>query len=244
MTSVSTWLFDVDGTLTPSRASMRADFRDWFLRFTRANTVCLVTGSDYGKTVEQVGPEILAAVHTSFNCMGNSIWRAGVEVAHAPFGLPAEVETHLLTALATSPYPVRTGLHIERRRGMVNFSVVGRNAVHDQRRAYYEWDLRHNERRALSQALENAFPGLSCQIAGETGLDIFPRGRDKSQVLERVQGPVRFFGDRMDVGGNDHSLAAAIERAGDGSRAHPVRDFEHTWELLRDYEHQGLLSLA
>ena len=49
------YIFDVDGTLTPSRQKMDEDFSRFFLHFCTMNSVYLVTGSDREKTLEQVG---------------------------------------------------------------------------------------------------------------------------------------------------------------------------------------------
>ena len=49
------FIFDVDGTLTPSRGKIDPQFEEWFKQFITLNTVCLVTGSDRLKTIEQIG---------------------------------------------------------------------------------------------------------------------------------------------------------------------------------------------
>jgi len=49
------FIFDVDGTLTPSRKEMNKEFQDWFSMFMLVNNVYLATGSDAEKTIEQVG---------------------------------------------------------------------------------------------------------------------------------------------------------------------------------------------
>ena len=52
----------------------------------------------------------------------------------------------MLYKLASSRWLTRTGNHIEHRPGLVNFSVVGRNARPSQRKNYYEWDCIIEER--------------------------------------------------------------------------------------------------
>ena len=49
------FIFDVDGTLTPSRKQIEHEFWAPFLIFCRHNDVYLVTGSDRQKTLEQLG---------------------------------------------------------------------------------------------------------------------------------------------------------------------------------------------
>ena len=52
------FIFDVDGTLTPSRKQMDAGFSAKFLIFCCKFDTYLVTGSDKDKTIEQVGSDI------------------------------------------------------------------------------------------------------------------------------------------------------------------------------------------
>jgi hydroxymethylpyrimidine pyrophosphatase-like HAD family hydrolase len=54
------YLFDVDGTLTNSRSLIDPDFKEFFLNFIANHNVCIVTGSDYSKTLEQLGEDISA----------------------------------------------------------------------------------------------------------------------------------------------------------------------------------------
>ena len=49
------FIFDVDGTLTPSRKKIEHEFWAPFLIFCRHHDVYLVTGSDRQKTLEQLG---------------------------------------------------------------------------------------------------------------------------------------------------------------------------------------------
>ena len=52
------FIFDVDGTLTPSRGKIDPDFLQFMLFFSGKNDVYLVTGSDRSKTLEQVGLDL------------------------------------------------------------------------------------------------------------------------------------------------------------------------------------------
>lgn len=235
-TSNVCWLFDVDGTLTPSQGAINPGFQEWFFSFAQRNKVFLVTGGDYAKSVKQLGEAIMGVIHTSFNCTGNSVWVSGQEVYRAKFELPADAKQFLLDWLRNSRYPLRCAPHLEIRAGMANFSIVGRGADPAQRLDYFEWDRVHQERQALAKQFVEQFPGLSCQVGGETGVDIFPRDKDKRQVLAYFERPVFFFGDRMEEGGNDYSLARAIAARNDGSRAYPVQGWEATWRLLQTIE--------
>ena len=90
---------------------------------------------------------------------------------------------------------------------MVNFSVVGRNATMGERKLYVEWDNENNERNSIAKKFKKQFPSIEAVVGGETGIDIYPVGADKGQILRdfNVKNDSFFFGDRMDNDGNDYS---------------------------------------
>lgn len=226
------YIFDVDGTLTPSRGSINRDFEKWFWGFIQLNTVYLATGSDYPKTVEQLGKDICEAVKTCFNCSGNSVWKNGKEIRKNDWELDELQRDFLESKLAESKFHNKTGNHIEERPGMVNFSIVGRNANLEDRFLYRQWDEHKNERATIAKEFNEIFGyEIEVHVAGETGLDIYPKGYNKSQIAEFVKGPTIFFGDKMQPGGNDFPLAKEIMKR-TGGRAIQVKDWKDTWERL------------
>jgi hypothetical protein len=76
------------------------------------------------------------------------------------------------------------------------------------------------------------FPDIVAQVAGETGLDIYEKGRDKSQIAKYVKHPVIFFGDKMQVGGNDYPLAVKLEGYPQ-SKSVQVKDWQDTYNYLQ-----------
>ena len=68
------FIFDVDGTLTPSRKQMDMGFSAEFLIFCCKYDTYLVTGSDRAKTIEQVGLDIYNRCKRVFNCSGSDIY--------------------------------------------------------------------------------------------------------------------------------------------------------------------------
>jgi phosphomannomutase len=221
-----TFCFDVDGTLTPSRSLMDEGFRNKFIAFAKKHDVCLVTGSDYPKTLEQVGQEVIDACSFVFNCCGNEVRSKD----HIRFQSKWKAGGLLLLTLENekrkSEFLYKTGKHIEQRVGMVNFSVLGRNAGKMQRELYVEWDKQQNEREDIAERIRKLFPELDCSIAGETGIDIYPKGKDKSQVREWIENKLVFFGDRCESGGNDYPLAKVADLVYD------VSSWQETQEKL------------
>jgi phosphomannomutase len=128
------FIFDVDGTLTPSRRSIDTEFQRFFLDFIYANQVYLVTGSDSDKTIEQLGQDIFNQVARVYNCNGNDTWERGVNTYTNEWIIPHNAKSWLTEKLEESSFPLRTGNHIEERPGMVNFSIVGRNATMGERK--------------------------------------------------------------------------------------------------------------
>lgn len=223
---MTNFVFDVDGTLTPSRQKIDPLFAEWFLSFSAQNDVYLVTGSDYAKTLEQVGVSICDAVKGVYSCCGNALYVQGKLQYQNTFSLTERQEEFLYQLLAESPFPVKTGIHIEKRLGMVNFSIVGRNSSWDQRQQYVEYDTEMLEREQLSRIIEYKFPDLQATLGGETGLDIHPVGKDKAQIAEFVK-PFVFFGDKIAPGGNDYSIAKFAEKY------YQVDDWCQTFDILK-----------
>lgn len=229
------YIFDVDGTLTPSRQRIEPAFESWFTDFVDRNPVYLVTGSDYPKTLEQLGDTICAKVKKIYNCCGNEIWQNGQNIYRSDWQLGQDQLLWLEAQLEKSPYDTKTGRHVELRSGMVNFSVVGRNADLQERNRYFTWDKICSERARIAKELMKQFPYLAAVVGGETGIDIFPAGKDKSQILTDFQNQqLYFFGDRIDPDGNDYTIAASIEKQ--GGTAYPVNGYHDTWKILKQLD--------
>lgn len=235
MTVCARFIFDVDGTLTPSRQEMDPEFQKWFIGFQERNFTYLVTGSDRLKTLEQVGNTVYNFSDKVYNCSGSDVWEQNKNVHTSEWQLP-ELPTQFLTqCMAESQFPLRTGLHFEHRPGMCNFSVVGRNATLAERKLYVEHDVRINERNRIAKAFETIFPDIQAKVGGETGIDIFPKGSDKSQILKDFDPNdiIHFFGDAMHPEGNDYPLKKVIID-NDLGFCYNVKDYTETWKILRD----------
>ena len=223
------FIFDVDGTLTPSRQKISSDFISLFHDFVRKEKVYLVTGSDRAKTLEQVTPEIYNSCQRVYNCSGSDAYDKDVNVYRDDWELPKKVEKFLEDELAYSCFPIRNGNHIERRHGGVNFSILGRGKDPSVGRAeYVKWDNEKLERQDIADRLRNTFPDLSVALGGQTGLDLGPLGSDKSQILRDFdeKDELYFFGDRMEEGGNDYSLGEAVKKR--GGYSYHVKDWKDT----------------
>ena len=215
------YLFDVDGTLTHPRQEIDEDFAAIFLDWVDyvGSPVYLVTGSDLKKIKQQVFEEFLNRCAGVFTCSANELWKQDTIVYRKKFRAPAGLLDDLTLYLETGArYHVRTGKHIERRPGMINFSVLGRNAKLLQREAYTKWDKNARERVDVVDYITELYPSLDVSIGGAISVDIYRRGRDKSQVVDYLHESygddlsMVFVGDRNLPGGNDWPLAQALEK--------------------------------
>ena len=230
------FIFDVDGTLTPSRKEIKHEFWAPFLIFCRNHDVYLVTGSDRQKTVEQVGLDIFYTAKRVYNCSGSDVYEKDNNVYKDTWKPSDEVRQFLQDELDYSQFRIRTDPHIEERPGCINFSILGRGANWTEREVYKEWDKDEHERVSISRRFNERFSNLYATVGGQTGLDIAPLGRDKSQILRDFtdDDELHFFGDRMEEGGNDHSLAVEVEKR--CGFAYNVEDYTKTWNLLSKYD--------
>ena len=230
------YIFDVDGTLTPSRQKIDSEFLNFLLNFAKQNDVYLVTGSDRPKTIEQIGKELYFACQRVYNCSGSDVYEKDILIYRDEWTLPSDAEEFLMDELHHSKFPVRTGNHIERRPGGVNFSVLGRGSevILEEREEYVKWDINTDERKNIAERFKKRFPEIGCQIGGQTGLDISPLGCDKSQILRDFKpiDLIYFFGDKLKEGENDYPLGHAIEQRRLGM-VFEVTDYHHTWDLLK-----------
>ena len=106
------FIFDVDGTLTPSRKEIKHEFWAPFLIFCRNHDVYLVTGSDRQKTVEQVGLDIFYTAKRVYNCSGSDVYEKDNNVYKDTWKPSDEVRQFLQDELDYSQFSVRTDPHL------------------------------------------------------------------------------------------------------------------------------------
>tara|TARA_Y100001935_G_C17254336_1_gene482786 strand:+ start:436 stop:1134 length:699 start_codon:yes stop_codon:yes gene_type:complete len=225
------YVFDVDGTLTPSRLRMDNEFRKFFRNWIKDKNVYLLTGSDHDKTIEQVGVDVWREVTESHQCGGNVVYRQGDLIEVSKWQPSKSLIDTCQNLIDISKYPVKAGNHIEERVGLLNISVVGRNCTQEQRIAYNEWDNLNREREFICKSLTTMFPELEATAGGQISIDIHEYGKNKSQIRRKLDGVIYFFGDKTEKGGNDYPIASILEEP---DKVFQVDDWEHTYKLLKE----------
>ncbi len=227
------YIFDVDGTLTPSRNPMDKDFKDFFKKFIKKKRVWLISGSDKDKTIEQVGKDVWTNVERVYQSSGNQLWVKGELKYQYEFKTEDYLKELLKIFLDKSEYPHRYGNHIEERPGALNFSVVGRDCTQEQREHYAKWDNEHQERKDFAWEIKERYPWLDAVVGGEISIDIYEKFKDKGQIVKDIRGKFEFFGDRLYPGGNDFAIQQEIIiQKRKGCKTHPVKTWRDTEKLL------------
>ena len=241
------YIFDMDGTLTPSRREMTSDFEKFFARWANRNTFFLVSGSNLEKIKEQVPQYIIDFSEGVFTCGGNQLWLNGELSYSHEFNPSDDLLSFLKKELENSKYPLRTGNHIEDRGSMLNFSIIGRDCSLEERLDYFQYDSKKKERENIVNKIINRWDNLDAVIGGQISIDITPKGMNKSQVLNEVKKfyadeEYIFIGDRTMDGGNDYPLAkimndtenCSVYQAGEPSAEDGYKDTQRILEELSD----------
>jgi len=225
---MTTFLFDVDGTLTDARRTIDPEFEQYMLDFVQKHHCVIVTGSDRPKTLEQIGERLTNSFARVYHCSGNHVFEGNTEISRTDWSLNAEQIEFLEQELKHINYSEPTGNHIEQRVGTANVSIVGRNADWDQRARYVEWERINCARQLIAIAYNEQFDDSIAQVAGETSIDIFKIGCDKKQAVDQQKDTTIFFGDNCFPGGNDHTAAQAC------NVYHQIdRGYKQTWQILK-----------
>lgn len=228
------FIFDIDGTLTPSRLRMDAKFESFFIRWMKNKNVFLVTGSDKNKTIEQTGIKLWTAANRVYQSCGNQVWEKGKLIKESPFVLEPEMKNFLNECLTTSKWIKKVGNHFEQRVGLVNFSTIGRNCSQQDREDYYKWDSLEQERSKICKMLMQKFPHIEASVGGQISIDVHIKGKNKAQIIDDINGEIYFFGDRMDKGGNDYPIAERLISDKHKHKLFKVKNPKETWDILKN----------
>ena len=245
------YIFDVDGTLTPSRIKMNKEFKEFFLKWAKGKKYYLVSGSNIEKMDEQVPEEIMMNAQGIFCCGGNELWEFDPHIVNFPYNRiynrkfipPTQLMTYLGELIRFSDTPVQATNHREDRGSMLNFSVVGRDCTLEERAKYFEWDNQVGERKKIANEIMEGWPELEAVIGGQISIDIYPKGKDKSQILEHIKNrnivtskdEYIFIGDRCMKDGNDYPLAKLMEET-DNCSYYQVEGWEETKKILEELD--------
>ena len=217
---MAVFIFDMDGTLTPARKNMTDDFKKDFLPWLKNNIAYIATGSDYKKVKEQLPQDVIDEFNGIYASMGNTLYKKDELIYKKEIDYDEDLLNDLENFRKNTKYPNKLyGNYIEKRTGMINFSVIGRDCTYEEREKYTAWDKENKERLSIQKILSEKYPQYDFECGGNISLDIIPKGCGKGQIahLLRKEYPneiLVFIGDRTYEGGNDYALASELNKIG------------------------------
>lgn len=245
------FLFDVDGTLSESRAEAPKKILDMLRTLRNKVRVAFVGGSDLEKQKEQVGENILEIFDYGFPENGVSFYREGKLVSQERIidvvgeAFYKDFVNFVLEYLSKMDIPIKRGTFIEYRNSMINISPIGRNCSREERNEFFKLDKEKKHREKMVEAMRNRFRGhgLTFSIGGQISIDCFPDGWDKTYCLKHIKGEgvenVYFFGDMIEEGGNDFEIYSHKDVHGIGVNG-PDDTYQKVDKMLKELGFGGL----
>jgi phosphomannomutase len=232
-------LFDMDGTLTPARKPIQYDMVKALVELSAHADIGIVTGSGFDYLKEQcrsMWVEI-GSVRTDriylLPCNGTQLYRDKEFVWHCEHSVDmkekigAELYADFLAFVLdmqkklikkwgySLPF---TGNFLSYRQSLLNWCPIGRDAGETERNAFKEFDTQHRYRikgkKKLERMLkERNIASIEITLGGQTSLDIFPVGWNKTYALQHFPGwNTWFIGDRCMEGGNDKAIYDVLKK--------------------------------
>lgn len=213
------FLFDVDGTLTPSREKATAEMKSFLSELKKQVKIGFVGGSDLPKQKEQLGDDCTALFDYCFPENGLTFIKDGEVISTQSYLHFVGEEKNrkiiksvmkIFSELPEEEVPKMRGNFIEVRESMVNISPIGRTCSREERKEFKELDSKNKTRETVVKILQKEFPDFSFSIGGEISIDIFPKGWDKTYSIQHLEKEgirnIYFFGDMTKEGGNDFEI--------------------------------------
>jgi phosphomannomutase len=136
-------------------------------------------------------------------------------------------------------FPIRIDF-LDDRKSLINWCPIGRSSTHKTRSGFIQIDGQTNIRDHMRDMLKAYLIGSGFDISkitiakgGQTSLDIFPNGWDKTYALKYFQketpSNVFFVGDACDPGQNDHEIYESLSKFKQGYK---TKSPEETIKIL------------
>lgn len=223
-------IFDLDGTLAPSKSPMDGDMSELLARLLHAKMVAVISGGSLAQFQKQflgslahATPELLKNLYLFPTCGAafyrydepKSEWRCVYTEALSPdekmrAGLAF---TRAFRDLDYKHPEERYGDVLEDRGTQITFSALGQRAPLPLKAA---WDPDSAKRLKIAEALKKYLPDLEVRVGGTTSIDVTRPGVDKAYGIKKMEeylgvtkDEMLFIGDAVFPGGNDYPAKTA-----------------------------------
>jgi len=234
-------VFDLDGTLAESKASLDKEMTVLFSRLIDTVKVAIISGGDWPQFEKQVLSNLTKEKHLKNLSILPTCGTKFFQYKHGWKELYAEnftddekkkIINSLDDAIKKSKTKVEKtwGEQIEDRNTQITFSALGQQAPLDAKKV---WDPNFAKRKKIKAILAKTLPEFSVQMGGATSIDITKPGIDKAygmRKLKKILGikisEMIFIGDALFEGGNDYPASTT------GADCIQVRDPNETKKLI------------
>jgi phosphomannomutase len=231
--------FDLDNTLTPSRALMESAYVPLFEQLCKKRDVVVVTGGAQEQIQKQI-PLPSKGHYYMLSQQGNyAVEKSGTVLWHEEVSPEQETAARLFADILTT----ELDLHVsdpndlfENRGSQLAYSTLG---FHESNEKKYAYDPDQSKRRTLLAshpkelaALKNA--GLEVMPAGTTTIDFILAGKHKGFNVTRFiaheswnKDECLYIGDALFPGGNDETVIGVIP-------THAVKGPGETFDFIKN----------
>jgi HAD superfamily hydrolase (TIGR01484 family) len=234
-------VFDLDGTLAPSKSAIDAETSDLLVKLLAVVDVAIISGAALHQFQEQVLAHlprdgrldrlsILPTCGTRFYQ-----FRDGWKQLYADDLSKAQQEqivAALKKAVASSGFQAAKtwGDSIENRESQITYSALGQDAPLSAKET---WDPNFAKRKVIKALLDVSLPEFSVRLGGSTSIDVTKPGIDKAYGIGKLRDilgvathDMLYVGDALFPGGNDYPAR------GTGAVCIAVRDPNETKRVI------------
>ncbi len=217
-------VFDLDGTLAESKASLDGDMSRLLHDLLGIVKVAMISGADWPQFEQQVlshlphdeslaNLSILPTCGTKFFRYAGD-WKKLYSEDFTP-DEKAKIVAALTKAVAEAGFKAEKvwGEAIEDRGSQITFSALGQQAPLEEKK---KWDPDFAKRKKIKAIVDTLIPEFSVRMGGATSVDVTKPGIDKAYGVRKLRDVLGislkemiFIGDALFAGGNDYPAEQA-----------------------------------
>jgi phosphomannomutase len=212
-------VFDLDGTLAPSKSSLDAEMSSLLHDLLSVVKVAVISGGAWLQFEKQVlshlpQDERLARLSILPTCGTQFFQYTGewkrLYAEDFTVDEKEKIVSSLNKAVGTAGFPVeRTwGETIEDRGSQITYSALGQQAPLEEKD---KWDSDFAKRKKIKAILDTLIPEFSVRLGGSTSIDVTKPGIDKAYGIRKLRDilgisvkEMIYVGDALFPGGNDY----------------------------------------
>ncbi|MGR4064933.1 MAG: HAD-IIB family hydrolase [Vulcanimicrobiaceae bacterium] len=235
-------VFDLDGTLAPSKSSIDAEMASLLTALLGVSKVAIISGGGFPQFKTQLvanlpqderlsGLSLLPTCGTRFYRYENGDWTL-LYAEDFTADQKAKIIASLQKAVDDSGFAATHlwGEAIEDRGSQITYSALGQEAPLAEKE---KWDPDFSKRKAIKAILDKMLPDFSVNLGGTTSIDITKPGIDKAYGIRKLRDILHitveemiYVGDALFPGGNDYPAR------GTGVDCIQVRDPEESKRVI------------